>query len=228
MAKRLNRQSGFTLIELLIAIAILSLLMVTATSFYQFMSQNWARTKAGVDGIEQNYHDWMLVSEALTATLPKLIKREDGKAAFYFLGDQTGFTGFTSKSVQNPEYPAIYRFFREETESGKYQLVYEEAMLEGIIVKSIDKELPFNFRRVVWDGIENVSFVYTGWESFTQRLALSNIDQRFDAIFDFPVYDGAARRQHPLKITVRLDGFDWVIAIPDISSELISRTAEAG
>lgn len=227
MVTKINRQLGFTLVELLISMAILALLMVSATTFYQFMSQNWQRTKASVDVKEQYYNDWMLVSEALTATLPKLIRREDGQVGFYFLGDQNGFTGFSSKSVQDPEYPAIYRFFIEESpNSDGVRLIYEEAMLKDTVVTSVNQELPFNFRRVVWNGLTDVQFIYTGWENFTQRMALQNMNEGVEVVFDFPTYDGANRRQHPLKIKVVIEGFTWSIDIPDVSNELISRSVE--
>lgn len=231
MASRSDTQTGLTLVELLISMAILAMLMVSATTFYQFVSQNWDRTKGTVSQTEQSYHDWMLVSEALTSTIPKVVRREDEQIGFYFLGDQSGFTGFTSNSIQNPDYPAIYRFFAEQSndERGeRFQLVYEEAMLKDVVVTEVSQELPFNFRRVVWRDLSNVQFIYTGWENFTQRMALQNMNQGFEAVFDFPVYDGAIRRQHPLQIHVVIEGFKWTIDVPDTSNELISRSVEEG
>lgn len=227
MAIKRSYSIGFTLIEVLLALTIMSMTMVAGTYFFQFISNNWQKTKAEVAQAEERFYTWQLVTEALHGTVPKLVYPEAGSSVgsvgFYFLGRENGFTGVTLSSVQEPRNPAVYRLFVEDADGGEsLRLVYEEAVIDSFSLVHAEQELPFNYRAVVWRDLSSVKFTYTGWESYDVRMEQMVNETGFELIFDYSDYDGISRRQHPLEITIRLDNFDWSLSVPDVSTELIS------
>ncbi|MGM0906964.1 MAG: PulJ/GspJ family protein [Pseudomonadota bacterium] len=222
-----NLQRGFTLIELLITLAILSLVLFSGTYAYQFMNDNWQRNKVSYQNTLTELQSWRIVTTALKNTAPKLVK-EETKVGFYFLGRENGFTAYTNVSVQQPDYPAVYRLIIEPSEkhSGDWQLVYEEAPLTNTLLEEPEQTLPFNYRVVLMDTVSNISLSYYGWENASQRImAQSEFANQVTSPEWYREYDGFSRNQHPTLIKVFIDEFEWTIAVPDRGTEMQQQMA---
>lgn len=217
---------GFTLIEVLLTMTILSLVMLSGAAAFNFMAQNWQRNQVVYARSLEQFEDWSLVSKSLANIVPKTTINDDNSGAgFYFLGRENGFTAVTNMAVQNPEYPAVFRLFKERNETG-WQLVYEEASLQHVLLRQSSQVLPFNFRRVIATGVSTLEFEYYGWESYAFRaqaqgeMSSGGVPQWYDE------FDGASRRQHPLVIQIHVDGFLWPLVVTDISQEVMERTID--
>jgi|GEM_PF-1189012 len=223
------RTKGFTLVEVLITMSVLSLVVLTGAWAYSFMSQNWQRNQQGYQQAYEQYSDWKLVQRAVSSTFPKLVRNNRDTAGFYFLGRDNGFTAVTHTSVQNPDYPAVYRLFREpDPESDGWQLVYEEAVLYEALTH-VDQQLPFNFRLVIQTELPELLFEYYGWESNMQRAAGMEIDIDFEGSTDarwYDEFDAMERDQHPIIIQVHIGDFIWPVPVPDTSSELYNQSVD--
>lgn len=210
---------GFTLIEVLLSISLLSLLMLSALMAYGFMQQNWQRNQAGMEQARSHYVIWQLTSQTLSNTYPKIVYASvpelTGPSAnmqlgFYFLGRENGYTAVTSLSHQDPESAAVYRLFKEPDPDaiGRWQLVYEEALLNQQLLRHAEQQLPFNYRRVLLRQQQQITFSYQGWLSL-RDLMESQTDESAATPDWHSEYDGLATSLHPLKLTVVTDDVSW-------------------
>lgn len=230
----LQQQGGFTLVEILLTMVILSMVMLSATYAYNYISQNWQRNQQLYERDLTDYMSVTLVYRAITDTQPKMVRvgslpeqSHFDVFSFYFLGRANGFTAYTNTSVQNPAYPAVYRLFSELDEQGTWQLVYEEAVLNKEPLRYAEQQLPFNFRLVLARHLAQLSFEYYGWQNLSTRLSQNaELMEELHEPEWFAEYDGAERRQHPLTIQIHLDGFIWPIIVTDLTSELLMRVME--
>lgn len=209
-----NRAKGFTLVELLIAFSLFAVLMLTATFSYSFMQQNWQRVKHTIATANQQYQNFTLLYTVLVNTYPRLILTEEKTpytAGFYFLGRQDGFTAVTSQSMQLPNTSAVYRLFKEPDplQHGRWQLVYEEALLADELLLLSNQNLPFEFRRILLVNQPNIEFRYQGWLSFEEKnTAESHFPPSPPAWHNS--YDGLKTRQNPHAIEVISGTFHWL------------------
>lgn len=226
MVTRSRSATGFTLIEVLISTVLLSLLMLSASALYNYVSQNWQRNQHRYHKVIEHYKDWTLVQQSVNNTYPKLVypalpnknKSQNQFPGFYFLGRDNGFTAITLQSVQQPGHSAVYRLFREPDPQNpsKWRLVYEEALLNTIILQHAEQELPFNFRRVLVSDLTDLSFHYKGWPSLNARLQQVSEFEVAEFSGDWvSSYDGLQSLQHPLEIKIAAQSFDWSVAIAD-------------
>jgi len=227
-----NKAHGFTLVEVLLTMAILSMLMLTATYAYNYITQNWKRNQQLYELELAQYKSATLVYRAVADTQPKLVKGAAIESAlgtassngFYFLGRDNGFTAYTNSAVQDPAYPAVYRLFREQSENGQFSLIYEEAMLNDVLLLRAQQNLPFSFRLTVATELNSLNFEYYGWASATVRMdAKSEAGMQLFTPEWFKQYDGMERAQHPLVVQVMIEDFLWPIPVLDLSSELLNR-----
>lgn len=217
-------QRAFTLIETLIAMVLLSLLMLSGALAYDYFTQNWQRNKAAMSTAMQRHHLTTLVQRVTQQTYPKVVykNREAQQLAFYFLGREEGFTAVASASVQDPSLPAVYRLFREQKANGKWRLVYEEAPLDGVVLREPNQELPFNFRRILYDDVETLDFSYYGWENYDVRRDMASGESAVQAAPQwYNEYDGLARVLHPQAVRINLSGMSWFITVSDASMDTL-------
>lgn len=215
---------GFTLVETLIAMVLLSLLMISGAMAYDYFSQNWQRNKGLADATLERHHLLSLVQKVTANSFPKVVYSGEERLGFYFLGRDNGFTGTSRMSVQNPDATAVYRIFREPNGEGGFRLVYEEAVLDHVYLTHADQDLPFNFRRVLYDNVEQINFRYYGFGSLTERnqTIAADMGDTFELRW-FDEYDGLQRVLHPQAIHIDLNGFDWSIEVPDAVEGAIAR-----
>lgn len=221
---RKHASSGFTLVETLIAMVLLSLLMISGAMAYDYFSQNWQRNKGLADKTLDRHHLLSLVQKVTWNTFAKTVPTGNQRYGFYFLGREDGFTAVSQISVQNPDLPAVYRIFGEPTGDGGFRLVYEEAVLGDTYLASAEQELPFNFRRVLYDNLNALEFNYYGYKSLDERNATLAADMgRTYALEWFSEYDGLTRVLHPQAIEINMSGFRWLIEVPDNVEQAMSR-----
>ncbi|MDN7126980.1 prepilin-type N-terminal cleavage/methylation domain-containing protein [Pseudidiomarina sp. 1ASP75-14] len=221
---RNNSSSGFTLVETLIAMVLLSLLMISGALAYDYFSQNWQRNKGLAESSGERHHLASLVQKVTWNTYSKAVYGENDRLGFYFLGRAEGFTAVSHTSVQNPDAAAVYRLFREANGDGTFRLVYEEAVLTDVYLSREEQELPFNFRRILYDNIGRIDFRYYGYQSLRERndTVSAEAAQAYSLEW-FNDYDGMQRVLHPQAIEVDLNGFRWLIEVPDAVESALSR-----
>lgn len=221
---RKNSSSGFTLVETLIAMVLLSLLMISGALAYDYFSQNWQRNKGLASSSAERHHLTSLVQKVTRNSYAKAVYNSSNRLGFYFLGRYDGFTAVSHTSVQNPDAAAVYRIFRETNAAGSYRLVYEEAVLTNLYLRQDEQELPFNFRRILYDNINQIDFSYYGYQSLKERneTASGEGSEVYDLLW-FNDYDGMQRVLHPQAIEINLNGFRWLIEVPDAVESTLSR-----
>lgn len=209
-------KKGFTLVELLIAMTIMLVLLVLAGTAYQLYQQVWQRDLSKIDTTFSQFRHTELMLDAVQAILPVAVT-DNGKSAFYFLGREEGFTAVTYSPIYQVGFPAVIRIFREETAQGKYQLVYEEASLQHVVLKDAAQNLPFSFRKIISTDLEALSFSYYGWPSLNSRMeAISDLRLNTDIKRQwFSGYDALERQMHPEKVKITLNDFALEFAIAD-------------
>jgi prepilin-type N-terminal cleavage/methylation domain-containing protein len=218
---RLER--GFTLVELLIAMTIMLVMLVLAATAYQLYNDSWQRDLSKIERSYQSFRYHELMLDAMQGILP-LAVTDQGSRAFYFLGREEGFTAVSYAPIFNSAYPAVIRVFRETNADGSYRLVYEEASLQHVVLKSAEQNLPFSRRQVIVNNVSELSFRYFGWKDIDLRMAAMgdiNVSLREKPEW-FEEYDSLSRRLHPQKIQIVIADFPLEFAIPDRSRLNIS------
>lgn len=221
------KRNGFTLIEVLMTTLVLSLLVISGGLVFRYFQDNWQRTKTMYDLALADYSAWQLVSRVVNKTFPWLIVDGD-KYSFYFLGRQDGFTAVSHTSVQQPEFPAVYRLFREELANGQVRLVYEEAVLQDVQLSDASQQLPFTYRLTLFTAPASLQFEYFGWPNLQEREKAQDPTSglKFEPAAWYAEYDAKTRQQHPLIIQLNIDAFSWPIRVHDTSQSLLQTRAD--
>ena len=217
------RVRGFTLIELMIAIAIFGLVVGIASYGYSLYSRHWEGWRGSFDRTAARYQRLDLVAMALQDSIPWAVRDDAGQVGFYFLGRDEGLTLVTGSAVFNPHAPAVIRVFREPAGGGRWDLVYEEASLEGVRLRAASQTLPFSHRMVVTHDLPRPTFVYFGWGSLDERNRAEDATGPAPAPQWYTEYDGLKRHQHPQRIAIELGGTRAVFFVPDRADTSLQR-----
>jgi prepilin-type N-terminal cleavage/methylation domain-containing protein len=206
---------GFTLIELLIALTIFGMVVGIASYGYSLFTRHWEGRLGRFEQAQAQYQRLDLVIAALEDTLPYVVRDERGVPGFYFLGREEGLTLVTKSPVFSPGELAVIRVFRERSEDGAWNLMYEEAPLAGVQLRRSDQVLPFQHRIQVLGSVQDLEFGYYGWESQQKRFEAADMPELGLEPEWFGEYDGLKLRQHPQRIAVRLGGNEAVVFVPE-------------
>lgn len=216
---------GFTLIELLVVMAIMSLVIGSATFSFSLFSSHWERRSDGFAREVGQLQRIELVSEAVEDALPWIVRGTSGRVGFYFLGRDEGLTLVSGSPVFDSGRPAVIRLFRETDELGQWRLVYEEAPLAGVALRDANQVLPFRHRLVVASGITELKFRYFGWQSMASKIqAAEGLSEVTPAWSD--QYDGIEKGMHPDRIGITLGEDETVFAVPQRADTALSRSVE--
>lgn len=209
------RVKGFTLIELLVAVAIFGLVAGVASYGFSLFSRHWDGRRGEFEETQGRYQRLQLVNAAMEDTLPWAVRDASGTPGFYFLGREEGLTLVTGSPVFSPGRTAVIRLFREPDVDGRWKMVYEEAPLDGLLLRQADQVLPFTYRMVVMRDLPEPRFRFFGWDSLEARLAAADDLAPGLAPGWSPEFDGLERRQHPQRIAVRLGEAEAVFFVAD-------------
>lgn len=219
MASR-SRVSGLTLIELLLAIVILSMLIGIATYSFSLFARHWSDRNQSFEISLAQFQRLDLLVTALSDALPWLVRNSDGAIGYYFLGRKEGVTLVTDSPIFADQTPALIRVFGERQTDGLWRLVYEEAPLDEVSLRSVDQVLPFTKRLVVLRNLRSLDFRYFGWTSVEARSgdapegATTPPEWRYE-------YDGILFFQHPIRLAMTLDGVPVYFELPDRTDSVL-------
>ena len=206
---------GFTLIELLIALTIFGMVIGIATYGYSLFSRSWEGRLGQFQRAQDQYQRLDLVVAALENTLPYVVRGPDGAPGFYFLGRDEGLTLVTMSPVFSTGNLAVVRVFREPTGDGRWNLLYEEAPLEGVQLRLASQTLPFQHRMVVLRDVPDLEFSYFGWRSIEKRMAAADAPELGYLPEWSSEFDGLALNVHPQRIAIRIGESDAVVFVPE-------------
>lgn len=226
---RQPKLAGFTLIELLISITILSMLIGLASYAFSLFSRHWSPQRDSAEASIKQLQRIDLLGTALKDSLPWIVRADNDRIGFYFLGRDEGLTIVTASPIFTPGVTAVIRVFREPDGPARWKLVYEEAPLEGITLVSANQILPFKHRMVVVDGLRSLSFRYFGWRSLEERLKAGDGDLPAGFLGRpawYREFDGLSRAVQPSRLAITLDEGEVVIEVPDRADTLINRSTE--
>lgn len=76
----------------------------------------------------------------------------------------------------------------------------------------------------MYDNVEQISFQYYGYKSLDERnrTVAADTGQTYELEW-FPEYDGLQRVLHPQAIEINMNGFRWLIEVPDTVEQALSR-----
>ena len=206
---------GFTLIELLIALTIFGMVIGIATYGYSLFSRSWEGRLGQFQRAQDQYQRLDLVVAALENTLPYVVRGPDGAPGFYFLGRDEGLTLVTMSPVFSAGNLAVVRVFREPAGDGRWNLLYEEAPLEGVQLRLASQTLPFQHRMVVLRDVPDLEFSYFGWRSIEKRMAAADAPELGYQPEWSSEFDGLALNVHPQRIAIRIGESDAVVFGPE-------------
>ena len=206
---------GFTLIELLIALTIFGMVIGIATYGYSLFSRSWEGRLGQFQRAQDQYQRLDLVVAALENTLPYVVRGPDGAPGFYFLGREEGLTLVTMSPVFSAGNLAVVRVFREPAGDGRWNLLYEEAPLEGVQLRLASQTLPFQHRMVVLRDVPDLEFSYFGWRSIERRMAVADAPELGYVPEWSTEFDGLALNVHPQRIAIRIGESDAVVFVPE-------------
>ena len=206
---------GFTLIELLIALTIFGMVIGIATYGYSLFSRSWEGRLGQFQRAQDQYQRLDLVVAALENTLPYVVRGPDGAPGFYFLGREEGLTLVTMSPVFSAGNLAVVRVFREPSGDGRWNLLYEEAPLEGVQLRLASQTLPFQHRMVVLRDVPDLEFSYFGWRSIEKRMAVADAPELGYLPEWSTEFDGLALNVHPQRIAIRIGESDAVVFVPE-------------
>jgi len=221
------RVRGFTLIELLISISVMSMVIGISTYAFSLFTRNWDGQTGSFDRAAGQLQRIQLLNGAIRDSVAWLVMGEKNQEelGFYFLGRDEGMTFVTESPIFHARGLAVARVFREREENAQvWRLVYEEAPLDGLLLRESSQVLPFQNRLVVMRGLPAVEFRYFGWRSLAARFA--DDDQSAEGPRWFSDYDGIQRHQQPSKIGVTLGAAEVVFELSERDDVLFSRARE--
>jgi hypothetical protein len=200
---------------MLVALTIFGMVMGIAGYGYSLFTRDWKSRLARFDTAQGQYQRLDLVVAALENTLPYVVRDAEGRPGFYFLGRDEGLTLVTLSPIFSSGYPAVIRVFREPSGPGTWNLLYEEASLKGLQLRSAAQTLPFKHRMVVLRDVSGLEFSYYGWHSIEQRMRAADSPELGDKPEWSTTFDGLEIRMHPQRIAMRIDGQEAVVFVPE-------------
>jgi prepilin-type N-terminal cleavage/methylation domain-containing protein len=226
----MSRQRAFSLVEILVAMSILLLITFIGTYGHRTYSRYWQNELGDYQATFEKSIGATIFFQVVKGIKPYIVK-DDGKGFFYFEGGNQDLRSVTSKSLQFPEYPAVFEIVTEQTQNGKLALVYREfSMINGPVIEE-PNDNAYVFERVLLTGIDHIAFEYYGWSNYIEKASFESKSaantQRW-----YGLYSGKDTSITPslIRITLLIDGETSLIevSIDDFMQRYIAPYLETG
>ncbi|SEK47125.1 prepilin-type N-terminal cleavage/methylation domain-containing protein [Colwellia chukchiensis] len=213
----MKKNSGFTLVEMLVAMVLLSMVLLIASSAYALFSERWDGRLGHFNRSVKQAKQLILVQEALKSVVSYVVTDDNKRAKLYFEGNRNGFVGVTLRSLFSPEVAAVVRVQIIQKADFSYQLIYQESAMTTQLLTQAKQALTFTDAVVLYDNLTAVEFQYYGWPSLRDKhwQADSAISAR-QAKAWFSNYNSLERNVQPeqIKITFSTEQGDFTLLVP--------------
>lgn len=212
-----RRAQGMTLVELLVAMTVFAtVLVITASAYVTFASYPERALRFG----QQQFSDIRLqwdVTRALNGVIPYVVYRQDGEVGFYFLGRAEGMTAVTTAAMTRARTSAVMRLFAEPLPDGPgYALIYEEAPLDGGVLRRADQTLDFEYRAQVATFTERPTF----------RYRLNRRDGDVARPEWVEAVDGLQETQQPDRVIISVGSQELAVVLADGAGRRMARSLD--
>lgn len=211
----IKAKQGFTLIELLISISILSLLLLTGSYSYNLMSTRWQKELGGfTESVKQGKH-LELLQQVLVGAKAFIVTDNKAKPAFFFIGKQDSLLAVTSDGLFSGQYPEIFRITSVEKNNGLFDLVYQSASTQNILLSSTEQIVSFTNKIVLFNDLDNISLAYYGWSHYSEKTKSADGDG--EAVRQpqwFESFSGINNQIMPEKMIITLTKKDKLLSFP--------------
>jgi len=164
-----QHQKGFTLIELMIAISILSLLLFTGSYSYSLMSERWNKELGQFSQSAKEAKHLEIVQRLLEGIQTFVVVNNKQKPSLFFIGDTNSLLAVSQAGFFNNNYPEIFRLTTIKNKKGLFDLVYQSASTENILLTGTDQTIDFTKKIVLFENLEKVTFQYYGWSHYYDK-----------------------------------------------------------
>ncbi|BBN80377.1 hypothetical protein PA25_03620 [Pseudoalteromonas sp. A25] len=201
MNKRVKLLSlrGFSLVELLISLAILSMLITTATFSYQMLLERWSKGLNHFDSNYQSFHRNLLLQSVIKGIFPYVVVNRDGSPSFFFIGDQDSLLAVTENGVFDDSFPEVFRLILQKNGDETFRLIYQGRSMRDFLLLRADQEIEFDNTLVLFDDINAFDISYIGWQNLRERTTLP-----VPKASRYSIYSGINNQLMPMAVEVRL------------------------
>jgi prepilin-type N-terminal cleavage/methylation domain-containing protein len=207
-----SREKGFTLIELMISISILTLLLFTGSYTYSLMSERWNKELGQFSQSAQLAKNIEILQRALEGIHSFVVVDKKGKPSLFFIGDSDSLLSISRSGFYSNGFPEIFRISTVKNEHGLFDLVYQAASSQHLLLTGTDQEIEFDHQITLFKDIEEATFTYYGWSSYAKK---SFRAETADQANWSPRFSGIDNQIMPEKfqLTLKRLGKDLVIPI---------------
>jgi prepilin-type N-terminal cleavage/methylation domain-containing protein len=169
----MSPQRAFSLVEILVAMSILLLISFIGTYGHRTYSRYWQNELGDYQATFEKSVGATILFQVIKGIKPYIVKDGD-KGFFYFEGGNQFVRSVTSKSLQFPEYPAVFEVSADRADSGQLTLVYKEfSMVNGPVIDE-PNDNAYVFERVLLTGIDDITFEYYGWPNYIEKASFES------------------------------------------------------
>jgi prepilin-type N-terminal cleavage/methylation domain-containing protein len=201
----MKSHKGFTLIELMISISILSLLLYTGSYMYSTLANRWDREIGEFNHHFNQSRSFILLQELLSGVMPFVVRdtQQSDMPTMFFVGAQDSLLAVSRGGVVSSDYPEIFRLSAIKNDNDKFDLVYQSASTQNLLLLNTQQEIEFEQRFNLIADADQIEFSYFGWPSFQiKNLSSDETLNPSEQIRWFSRYSGVDNQLNPEKIAV--------------------------
>lgn len=155
---------GFSLVEMLVAMTILSMMTLIASSMFATFANKWEGQLGKFDKMASVTKSSLAVFDIINNITPYVVQLSNGRVAPYFEGNENGFVAVSQRSLFNGATPAVVRLSAVQDADFKYQLLYEEWPMYNSNQLQVGAVLPFSPPVQLESQLADIRFNYYGAE----------------------------------------------------------------